>query len=86
LYVDGTAKFDRLWVKATIDGGDYLFNPAFKGYQDISGIADIEAAAGYSRVALLAAAAAGASSGNGYTQNLNGDVLTAITMTIPTQP
>ena len=71
LYVDGTAKFDRVWVKATIDSVDYLFDPAFKSYQDISGIADIEAAAGYSRAGLLAAAADGANSGSGYTQNLN---------------
>ena len=71
LYVDGTAKFDRVWVKATIDSVDYLFDPAFKSYQEISGIADIEAAAGYSRPGLLAAAADGASPGSGYTQNLN---------------
>ena len=62
LYVDGTAKFDRVWVKAIIDSVDYLFDPAFKSYQNISGIADIEAAAGYSRAGLLAAAADGASS------------------------
>lgn len=29
---DGTANFTRVWVKATIDGVDYLFDPAFKSY------------------------------------------------------
>jgi hypothetical protein len=47
LYADGTAKFPRIWVKATIDGTDYLFDPAYKPYSDINKLADIEAETGY---------------------------------------
>jgi hypothetical protein len=29
---DGTTTMERVWVKATINGSDYLFDPAFKSY------------------------------------------------------
>jgi len=71
LYFDGTAKFPRIWVKATIDGIECLFDPAYKQYSNVTMLADIEADTGYSRSDLLAAAAAGATIGTDYTQNLN---------------
>lgn len=46
---------NRVWVKATIDSSDYLFDPAFKPSNEILGI-DLESAMGYSRSELLSAA------------------------------
>lgn len=67
---DGTTKFKRVWVKANIDGIGYLFDPAFKSYQDTTKI-DIGSATNYNQSELLTAAQAGATIGTDYTQNLN---------------
>ncbi|PIU80088.1 MAG: transglutaminase, partial [Nitrospirae bacterium CG06_land_8_20_14_3_00_70_43] len=58
----------RVWVKATIAGIDYLFDPAFKVYQETVGI-DVAAAMGYDRTALLTAA--GGTAGADSVENLN---------------
>lgn len=58
----------RVWVQLTISGTNYLFDPAFKPRQTISGI-NLQSAMGYSRSALLSAA--GGTSGSNYVQNLN---------------
>lgn len=67
---DGTTKFRRVWVKANINGTDYLFDPAFKSYQYTNKI-DIGNATGYNRDELLTAAQAGSTIGTDYVQNLN---------------
>jgi hypothetical protein len=76
LYSDGTTTFSRVWIKATIDGSDYLFDPAFKPYNDVNKI-DLGQAIGYSRSELLAAATGGADVGSDYVRNLNGQGLTS---------
>lgn len=65
---DGTANFNRVWVKATIGGIDYLFDPAFKTYEYKNKI-DIGAAMAYNQSDFLAAA--GGTSGADYIQNVN---------------
>lgn len=67
---DGTCKLDRVWVKANIDGTDYVFDPAFKSYEYTPKI-DIASALGYNRADLLAAASSGATITTDYVQNLN---------------
>lgn len=67
---DGTATFDRVWVSAVVDGQDYLFDPAFKGYQEFSGI-DLEAAMEFDQSALISMALSGASTSADYVQNVN---------------
>ena len=58
------------WVKATIDGTDYLFDPSFKTYDRNSAI-DLAAAMGYDQADLLAKAMDGAIDGTDYIQNFN---------------
>ncbi|MEW6221511.1 MAG: choice-of-anchor D domain-containing protein, partial [Thermodesulfobacteriota bacterium] len=58
----------RVWVKATINGQTYLFDPAFKPYLATPGI-DLATAMGYTRNAFLAAA--GGTIGTDYVQGLN---------------
>lgn len=70
LYTNGTVRFRRLWVKANINGTDYLFDPAFKSYTYTSKI-DIGQAMGYNQSELMASATSGATVGSDYTQNLN---------------
>jgi hypothetical protein len=67
---DGTTKFRRLWIKANINGVDYLFDPAFKQYNYKTKI-DIGNSMGYNQDDLLTAVATGATIGSDYTQNLN---------------
>ena len=64
----------RVWVKATIDEGDYLFDPAFKPWQEIAGL-DIASAMGYDKAELLSAV--GGEVGTDYVQNLNESGLNA---------
>jgi YD repeat-containing protein len=68
LYTDGRAKFARVWVRASINGSSYDFDPAFKSHQYISKI-DLGEALGYSQSNLLAAA--GGVVGTDYIQSLN---------------
>ncbi len=58
----------RVWVQATISGTNYLFDPAFKPRQTITGI-NLQTAMNYSKSGLLAAA--GGTIGIDYIQNLN---------------
>lgn len=67
---DGTATVNRVWVKATIDGQEYLFDPAFKEHQFIDKI-DLASAIGYDQQGLIDAAATGADIGSDYVQDLN---------------
>jgi RHS repeat-associated protein len=60
--VNGTvvnATFDHIWVKVSISGTNYVFDPAFKTYTRTSPI-NLASAMGYSRSAFLADAMAGA--------------------------
>jgi len=63
---------DRVWVRLTIDGSAYLFDPAFKTYDNKSPI-DLGTAMSYSRSTLLGQAEVGADVRNDlyYTKNLN---------------
>lgn len=70
LYTDGTATIDRVWVQATINGTNYLFDPAFKTYTSTNKI-NLATAMGYSQADFLAGATSGATVGSNYVQNLN---------------
>lgn len=75
LYVDAQqnpveAVVDRVWVKATINSVDYLFDPAFKSYSYTSKI-DLGAALAYNQSDFLTAALSGATVGSDYIQNVN---------------
>lgn len=59
---------NRVWVQATINGTNYVFDPAFKPHQTISGI-DLKTAMNYSKTGLLSAT--GGTVGTDYVQNLN---------------
>lgn len=69
-YSGGNFLIARVWVKANIDGSDYLFDPALKVYSSMPKI-DIGEALGYNRNDLLAAATDGATVTADYVQDLN---------------
>lgn len=73
VYTDATTTFYRVWVKATISGTDYLFDPAFKTYDYTSENLkiDLPSAMGYSQSEFLTGATTGATVGTDYVQNLN---------------
>lgn len=60
----------RVWVKANIDGTDYRFDPALKGYYETPKI-DIGAALNYNRTDLINEVSNGAAITSDYVQNLN---------------
>ncbi len=64
-------EIDRVWVRATIGGPVYIFDPAFKTYTETTSIslADLSTAIGYTRADLLAAA--GGTGDANYVQNIN---------------
>jgi len=64
----------RVWVKATIEDVNYLFDPALKPWQEIAGI-DIASAMGYDKAELLSAV--GGEVGTDYVRNLNESGLNA---------
>ena len=68
VYNDAKAIMDRVWVKATIGGVDYLFDPAFKTYSSTTKI-DLAAAMGYSQTDFLTGATTDATVGADYVQN-----------------
>ena len=70
LWSDGGAQFRRVWVKATIDGVDYVFDPAFKSYTYTDKI-DLGQVMSYSRNGLMAAVNSGATVTADYAQNMN---------------
>ncbi|MBI5196253.1 MAG: transglutaminase [Nitrospirae bacterium] len=69
-YLDTT--MDRVWVKAAINGTDYMFDPSFKKYEETAGI-NLKTAMNYDRNALLTAA--GGETGTDYIRNLNDSAL-----------
>lgn len=66
--VSSSTVMNRVWVQATVNGGTYLLDPAFKVYQEVAGV-DLTSAIGYSQANLLAAA--GGQTGTDYVQNLS---------------
>lgn len=69
--VGDNLQITRVWAEAVIGGKAYVFDPAMKEYQDISGIANLSAAMGYSQTAFLNNARAGATVTADYVQSLN---------------
>jgi hypothetical protein len=67
---DGTCDVARIWVKATINGTDYVFDPAFKTY-NVTPKIDIAQALGYNRTDFLNNVLVGATQGSDYVKNLN---------------
>ncbi len=65
---------DRVWVSATIDGTTYVFDPAFKVYETVSGI-DLADAMGYDQTQLLSVAGGTVDTDGNYIQNLNENAL-----------
>ncbi len=63
-----TTTMDRVWVKVNIGGTNYVFDPAFKPYNETVGI-DLKAAMGYSKTGLLTAA--GGTPGTDYIMGLS---------------
>ena len=70
MYSNATAIMKRVWVKVSINGADYLFDPAFKTYT-YPGKIDFLTATGYIQADFLNEATAGATTGVDYVQNLN---------------
>nr|NJM04298.1 hypothetical protein [Desulfobacula sp.] len=58
----------RVWVRATVNGSTFLFDPAFKAYREIPGI-NLSSAMAYDRAALLSAA--GGTQGTDYIENMS---------------
>lgn len=67
---DGTATFEHVWVRATIGGTNYVFDPSFKQHTVIPGI-DLVQAMGYNKNGFLNAALSGATVTSSYTQNIS---------------
>ncbi|BBJ22520.1 hypothetical protein W01_04470 [Candidatus Nitrotoga sp. AM1P] len=65
-----TIKFDHVWVKATINGTSYYFDPSFKPHSFKTGI-DLTVASGYNATNFLTNAKQGATQTADYIQNLN---------------
>jgi len=65
-----TVTLNRVWVKATINNTEYIFDPAFKNYMYYNKM-DVGQAMGYDRSEFMASATAGATVGNDYAQNIN---------------
>jgi len=59
-----------MWVKCTIDGTDYLFDPSYKTWNTTTGI-DLASAMGYVQSDYLADAEEGATVTDDYIQNAN---------------
>lgn len=66
------ATITRVWVSATIDGTDYVFDPALKRYmQNYGEHVDLSSDMGYDYNDFMALAASGAALGADYAQNIN---------------
>jgi len=62
----------RVWVSATIDGTDYVFDPALKAYsENYEGHIDLTADMNYDYNDFMASATLGAILGSDYAQNIN---------------
>ncbi|OGX05215.1 MAG: hypothetical protein A3G87_06350 [Omnitrophica bacterium RIFCSPLOWO2_12_FULL_50_11] len=69
-----TARVARVWVQATIDGVDYLFDPAFKIYayfSELMNISTFNISTGHNISNFMAEVTSGATIGTDYVQNLN---------------
>lgn len=64
-----TVQLKRLWVEVDVGGTVYRMDPSFKGYEENAGATGLLSETGYSRSALLSAAAG--TSGSGYVQSLS---------------
>lgn len=72
---------DHVWVQATIDGGNYQFNPSFKPYEHKSGIdvrSAMAAGSGQISAAALGGMNQGTQDGVHYVSSLKGEALGAV--------
>ncbi|KQC11411.1 MAG: hypothetical protein APR62_01650 [Smithella sp. SDB] len=74
-YVSNSFQLNRVWVQATISGTNYLFDPAFKTYDNKSIMPNMGTAMGYNQSDLLSAARSGATVTADYIMNLNETLL-----------
>ncbi|MCF6249897.1 MAG: DUF6531 domain-containing protein [Methylococcaceae bacterium] len=65
-----TAHIDHVWVKANINGTDYIFDPSIKKHSYKNGI-DLTAAMGYDQNSFLTASLQGATQTADFIQNVN---------------
>jgi len=63
-------RFNHCFVKVTISGTDYVFDPALKSYSTVSGM-NLATAMSYSQSTFLSSARSGATLDSDYVQNLN---------------
>jgi RHS repeat-associated protein len=62
----------RVWVAATIDGTDYVFDPALKAYtENYEGHIDLASDMKYNYLDFIVSAITGAALGSDYAQNIN---------------
>lgn len=65
-----SAKFGHMWVRANIDGVDYVFDPSYKTYNKKTGI-DLKTATAYNATTFLTNAKSGSTATTDYIQKLN---------------
>ncbi len=65
---------DHVWVKANIDGTDYMFDPSLKRHTHHAGI-DIKTTIGFDKSTFVSNALSGSSNGSGWVQNINRDAI-----------
>ena len=63
-------KITRVWAEAVIDGETYIFDPAMKEYENITGI-DLATAISYDQATFMANAQNGTEVTNDYVRNMN---------------
>lgn len=63
-------RFTHCWVKVTISGTDYVFDPALKAYTAIAGM-NMDTALSFSSATFMSNATSGATVTSDYVQNLN---------------
>ena len=63
-------RFTHCWVKVTISGTDYVFDPALKAYTAITGM-NLDTALSFSTTTFMSNATSGATVTSDYVQNLN---------------
>ena len=70
VYTSGKATFEHVWVQASINGSNYVFDPSFKIREVVPGI-DIALAMGYNRASFLNSVLSGATVTTDYIQNVS---------------
>lgn len=63
-------QIEHCWVQVTIEGSDYVFDPALKTYTYTSGV-DVQAAMGYNRTTFLSGANQGSTLTTDYVKDIN---------------